>query len=227
MSTGLPATLLLKAAPRPEQIADRLAGGPWPGLELALMPGDVAGDAAVERAIGAVRDGLGGTGMTVPAEAPVAWPSGAFVRVDRLDEEAAAGIRRSAAFAAGIGSPVLTIHLFAPQSPDEFRRDAPLDEDEIQRFLEHFARACAAAGVTPLIENVPPILRMRTGGVFLSPVGGHWRGPLARGRRSPELGVTSDTSHAAPFPSFARAHPGLFGLRSAQELELDRYVAGL
>jgi nucleoside-diphosphate-sugar epimerase/sugar phosphate isomerase/epimerase len=227
MSTGSPATLLLKAAPRPEQIADRLAGGPWPGLELALMPGDVADDAALERAIAAVRDGLAGTGMVVTAEAPVAWPSGAFVRVDRLDEEAAAGIRRSAAFAAGIGSPVLTIHLFAPQSPDEFRRGDPLDEDETQRFMEHFARECAAAGVTPLIENVPPILRMRTGGVFLSPVGGHWRDLLAWRARVPELGFTIDTSHAALFRSFAGAYPGLFGLRSDEELELERYVEEL
>ena len=41
------------------------------------------------------------------------------------------------------------------------------------------------AGVTPLIENVPPVLRMRTGGVFLSPIGGHWRDLLALARARP------------------------------------------
>ena len=55
-----------------------------------------------------------GLGVAVTAESPVAWPSGAFVRVDRLDDEARAGIDRSARFAAEIGSPVLTIHLFVP-----------------------------------------------------------------------------------------------------------------
>ena len=44
MSTGSHATPLLKAAPKPDQLAERLAGGPWGGLEICLMPGDVAGD---------------------------------------------------------------------------------------------------------------------------------------------------------------------------------------
>jgi len=39
---------------------------------------------------------------------------------------------------------------------------------------------------TPLIENVPPVLRMRTGGVYLSPVGGHWR-DLLRWNTTPEV----------------------------------------
>ena len=51
MSTGSAAIPLLKAAPRPDQIADRLAGGPWRGLELCLCPADVADDAAVARAV--------------------------------------------------------------------------------------------------------------------------------------------------------------------------------
>src|SRR5689334_5756602 len=117
MSTGSPATPLLKAAPKPDQLAERLAGGPWGGLEICLMPGDVADDAAVARAADAVNAAIGSApGAIALAEAPVAWPSGAHVRVDRLDDEVRAGLARSAAFAAAIGSPVLTIHLFAPQT---------------------------------------------------------------------------------------------------------------
>ena len=221
MSTGC--VPLLKAAPEREQIADRLDGGDWRGIELCLAGKHVASDAAVEEAIRA----SSGLGVPVTAESPVAWPGGAFVRVDRLDEEAQAGIDRSARFAAEIGSPVLTIHLFVPLSPEEFRAAGPVDAGAVEEFLRYYADACVSRGVTPLIENVPPILRMRTGGVFLSQVGGHWRDLLEWRERVPELGFTFDTSHAALFRSFAAAYPSLFGLGSDEELSLDRYVEEL
>src|SRR3954447_14784611 len=150
MSTGYDAITLLKAAPEPDQIADRLEGGSWAGLELCLAPAHVESDAAVTRAGEAVREALGE--LSVTAEAPVAWPSGAFVRVDRLDDEAKQGIERSAEFARAIGSPVLTIHLFAPRAPAEFERarsgpGASVDEDEIERFLRFYAGACLDRGV--------------------------------------------------------------------------------
>jgi nucleoside-diphosphate-sugar epimerase/sugar phosphate isomerase/epimerase len=225
MSTGSAAIPLLKAAPRADQLAERLAGGAWQGLEVCLMAADVADDAAVERAAAAVREAAGD--RVVLAEAPVAWPSGAFVRVDRLDDEAAAGIERSARFAALVGSPVLTIHLFVPQDPAAFRAGGGADERGIERFLRAFAGACARHGVEPLLENVPPVLRMRTGGVFLSPVGGHWRDLLAWRARVPELAFTFDTSHAALFGAFAAAYPSLFGLHDDEGLELDRWVREL
>jgi nucleoside-diphosphate-sugar epimerase/sugar phosphate isomerase/epimerase len=232
MSTGSEAITLLKAAPEPDQIADRLEGGPWSGLELCLAPSHVESDQALERATQAVQDGVGGTDLRITAEAPVAWPSGNFVRVDRLDDEARQGIERSAAFAEAIASPVLTIHLFAPRTPHEFERarsgDGPeVDEQEVERFLRFYAEACRARGVKPLIENVPPVLRMRTGGVYLSPVGGHWKDLLEWRERVPELGFTIDTSHAALFRSFAAAYPGLFGLASDEGLDLPRYVEEL
>jgi nucleoside-diphosphate-sugar epimerase/sugar phosphate isomerase/epimerase len=227
MSTGSAAIPLLKAAPEPEQISDRVAGGPWRGLELCLGPEHVADDGAVARAIALTREELSGPTLALTAEAPVSWPSGAFVRVDRLDSEAREGIQRSAEFAAGIGSPVLTIHLFVPLDPQSFRTRPDLDEQEVERFLRFYADACLSRGVQPLIENVPPVLRMRTGGVFLSPIGGHWRNLLHWRGRVPELGFTIDTSHAALFRSFAAAYPTIFGLHSDEELELERYVEEL
>jgi len=225
MSTGSAPTPLLKAAPEPAQLAERLAGGPWGGLELCLRPQDVRDDAAVAAAAGAVLS------ARVPgallAEAPVAWPSGAFVRVDEPSAEALSGLERSAEFAAAIGSPVLTVHLFAPQTPAERRAGRPLDAVATQRFLEHFARVCDQRGVRPLLENVPPVLRMRTGGVYLTPVGGHWADLLGWRERVPALGFTLDTSHAALFRAFCAACPRVFGLTSDEDLELDRYVAEL
>ncbi|HEY2600612.1 MAG TPA: polysaccharide biosynthesis protein [Thermoleophilaceae bacterium] len=228
MSTGYAAIPLLKAAPEPDQIADRLDGGGWRGLELCLMAGHVSDDAALRRAIELSRAGLAGHNAVVTAESPVSWPSGAHVRVDRLDDEARTGIERSADFAAAIGSPVLTLHLFIPQTPDEYRAAfGRFDEAAVERFLRFYADACLARDVTPLIENVPPVLRMRQGGVFLTPIGGHWRDMLAWRARVPELGFTFDTSHAALFRNFAAAYPSLFDLDSDDELELARYVEEL
>jgi nucleoside-diphosphate-sugar epimerase/sugar phosphate isomerase/epimerase len=226
MSTGSAPTPLLKAAPEPDQLADRFDGGDWRGIELCLAGAHVAGEDALARAVATARAGVP-AGRAVTAEAPVAWPSGAFVRVDRLDDEARAGIERSAQFARAVGSPVLTIHLFAPMSPAEYRRGERLDEDEVERFLRFYARACGERGVAPLIENVPPILRMRTGGVFLSPIGGHWRDLLAWRERVPELGFTLDTSHAALFRNVAHTYPSLFDLPSAAGLEPERFVEEL
>jgi nucleoside-diphosphate-sugar epimerase/sugar phosphate isomerase/epimerase len=232
MSTGFEAKTLLKAAADPAQIAERLRGCRASGIELCLMPHDVESDERIAAVTEAARAALPERDFAVTAEAPVSWPSGAHVRVDRLDDEARAGIERSAEFAAGVGSPVLTIHLFTPKSPDEFRSawrpDGPgVDEGEVERFLRFFADACGRRGVTALIENVPPVLRMRTGGVYLSPVGGHWRDLLDWRARIPELGFTLDTSHAALFCSFAAAYPSLFGLSGADGLDLGRYVEEL
>jgi len=227
MSTGSAAIPQLKAAPLPDQLVERLEGGPWAGIELALMPADVADDGAARRASETTLRATDGHGLALTAEAPVSWPSGAFVRVDRLTDEACVCIVRSVEFAAAIGSPALTIHLYAPVPPEEFRGRAPFDEAALERFLRFYADACLERGIQPLVENVPPVLRMRVGGVFLSEIGGHWRDLLRARELVPELGFTLDTSHAGLFRSFAAAYPTLFGLPSADGLELDRYVEEL
>src|SRR3954469_16248364 len=224
MSPGSAPILLLKAAPEPEQLADRLDGGPWTGIEVPLMPAHIAAENALERAIAHVRAPAPEHGA---AEAPVGWPSGAHLRVDRLDDEARAGLERSARFAAGIGSPVLKIPLYPPMDPAEYRAHGGLDEGAVRESLLFSADTCAAAAVKPLIENVPPVLRQRSGGVFLSPIGGHWRDLLRWRAQIPELGFTFDTSHAALFRSFAAAYPSLFGLESDEGLELERFVTEL
>jgi nucleoside-diphosphate-sugar epimerase/sugar phosphate isomerase/epimerase len=227
MSIGSAAIPLLKAAPEADQLADRLEGGPWSGLELCLLPGHVRDDEALFEAIEVARERLEGLDLAVTAEAPVSWPSGAHVRVDHLDAEARDGIERSARFAAAVASPVLTIHLFTPVDPDRYRAGYLPADREIERFLRFYAEACLAHGVKPLIENVPPVLRMRVGGIFLSPIGGHWRDLKGWRERVPELGFTIDVSHAALFRSFAAAYPTAFGLSSADDLELERFVEEL
>jgi len=226
MSPGSIAIPLLKAAPEPEQIADRLAGGKPQGLEICLAPEHIADEGSLRRAVQAC-EGLTAQGLQLTAEAPVSWPSGAFVRVDHLDEEARSGIERSAEFARAVGSRVLTIHLFVPLGPAEFRAAGRVDEGSVERFLRFYVEACTTRGIEPLIENVPPVLRMRTGGIYLSQIGGHWRDLHEWRRRVPQLGFTLDTSHAALFRSFASAYPALFGVEGPAELPLERYLAEL
>ena len=130
----------------------------------------------------------------------------------------ARGIERSAEFAAGdrlAGADHPPVRPASARRSSAHRRRST--RRAVERFLRFYADACLARGVTPLIENVPPVLRMRTGGVFLSPVGGHWRDLLEWRERVPELGFTLDTSHAALFRSFAAAYPSLFGLASDDE----------
>src|SRR5688500_9981116 len=141
MSSGSAAIPLLKAAPEAGQVADRLSGGDWRGLELCLAPRHVATPEALAAAIDVGRR-VADAGHVLTAECPVAWPSGAFVGVDRLDEEAKRGIEASARFAAGIGAPVLTIHLFVPMTPEEYRDHATLDEDSVAEYLSFYAAAC-------------------------------------------------------------------------------------
>ncbi len=227
MSTGSVAIPLLKAAPDAGQIAERLTGEAWRGLEIALLPANVADEDAVRTAVETVLAGTEGRELVLTAEAPVSWPSGAFVRVDRLTDEARRCIERSAGFAAAIGSPVLTIHLYAPLSPQEFRSAPPLDEDAIEEFLRFYAATCLDRGVLPLVENVPPVLRMRVGGLFLSQIGGHWRDLRRWHARVPELRFTFDTSHAALFRTFATAYGSLLGIAPDEELGLATYVEEL
>jgi hypothetical protein len=122
---------------------------------------------------------------------------------------------------------VLTIHLYAPLAPAEFRAAPPLDEAAIDEFLAFFAAACGERGLAPLIENVPPVLRMRSEASSFRRSAGHWRDLRRWHARLPALRFTFDTSHAALFRSFAAAYPTLFDVESDEELSLERYVEEL
>ncbi len=217
--------VMMKAAPNDEQVAERLAHGECEGIEICLRPDDIASSTAVERAISAIARYRHATQFAT-AELPVSWPNRAFVSVDTLDRHARTGIERSVEVAAGIGAEAITAHLFIPLAESQIAAGWDEDTNAVSNFLEFFVTACQHAGIRPLVENVPPVLRMRTGGAFYSPIGGHWRDLLRWKSELPDLGFTFDVSHAALYGTFARCYPYFFG-DEYDELSIDAYVSRL
>jgi len=110
-------------------------------------------------------------------------------------------------------------------SPDEFRASGAVDADAVEEFLAS-TRRVVQWGVDPLIENVTPVLRMRTGGVYLSPIGGH--GGLARLARARSGARVHDRHIARCVVPLVRDHLSR-AVRHPwdEELELERYVEEL
>ena len=205
MSTGSASIPLLKAAPEADQVAERLAGGPWAGPRAVLMPGDVRDDdvhAARRRRRAPRRRRVRRRGWRLTAEAPVAWPSGAFVRVDRLDDEARDGIERSARVrGARSARPCSRSTSSSRMTPGRSSaRPAASTSLPSRRSCASSPTPAASAGSIPLHRERPA-----------RPADAHRRRlplpdrrPLARparrgAARVPELGFTLDTSHAALF----------------------------
>ena len=211
MSTGSAAIPLLKAAPEPDQIADRLAGGDWRGLELCLAAHHVA---TTRRWSGRSRSSAALGELAVTAEAPVAG------RAARSCASTGSTTRRGAASSAARASRPTSARPCSPSTcsrrmtPDEFRAAQP-------------ARRGA-------IERVPALLRRRVPRPRrhaadrerpADPAHAHRRRlPLARRRalaRPPRVarararaGLHLRHLPRRALPHFVAGYPSLFGLAS-------------
>ena len=158
MSTGSAAIPLLKAAPEPDQVADRLDGGAWRGLELCLAAGHVARRRGARARRSRSAASVAATPASrVTAEAPVALAE-RRVRARRPARRRGARGHRAQRRVRGRRSarPVLTIHLFVPMTPAEFRaRGAARRGGGRASSCASTPTPAPARGVTPLIENVP------------------------------------------------------------------------
>ena len=229
MSTGSAAIPLLKAAPeagagrRPARRRRLARARAVPGARATSRP-----PAALERAIAVGRD-VADRGLALTAECPVAWPSGAFVRVDRLDEEARRGHR-------GVGALRRRDRLARAHHPP-VRADgarpttAPTPGSTTRRSRSScgfYAHACHSRG-RHAADRERPAGAADAHGRRL-PLAG--RRPLAR----PAAVVRPDRGPAARRSTprtprcsrnFAAAYPSLFGLASDDELDLPRYAEEL
>ena len=190
--------ILLKARPTSAQLAERLQPPVPDGVELYIHEDDVRPDDWLEtlaRRFSALR--------TPPdflwvVEGPV-WSLDrqlfGLCRGSPTDREL---VRRLVGLAQRIGAPAINIHC-VEGSPDPAVLSEQRRADTLERalpFLDWYTRTCRAAGLVPLIENVPPICRMRRAAFIYTPIGVLPGDLVACATQVPGLGLTLDTSHA-------------------------------
>lgn len=192
--------ILLKARPTPAQLRDRLAAPRPDGLELYLDARDLAPDDWLPRlrAILAAAPRAGEDGFHYIVEGPIRSLDGEFFDVTRgaaADEEALVRLTR---FGADLGASVAVIHLIAPTSDPEAIKPTRRAEQLARALplLTRYAALCHDAGLTPTIENIPPIAQMREGAAVFSGIGVEPTDLVSCCAAIPGLGITYDTSHA-------------------------------
>jgi sugar phosphate isomerase/epimerase len=193
------ARVLLKARPTPAQIADRLAPLRPEGLELYLDARDLApGDWLPRlRAIMAAAP-RAGDDFAYVVEGPIRSLDGEFFDVTRGAAADLEALARLAHFGADLGARVAVIHLIAPTSDPAAIRPERHDEmlAKALPLLERYVALCRDAGLTPTIENIPPIAQMREGAAVFSALGVEPEDLVRCCEALPGLGITYDTSHA-------------------------------
>jgi hypothetical protein len=137
-------------------------------------------------------------GFTWVVEGPVWSLDGALFGICRNAEPDRELTRRLVRLAAHLGAAAVNIHC-VDGTPDpgvlgEAARRAALDQ--AYPFLDWYAGLCRAHSLEPLIENVPPVCRMRRSAYIFTPIGVEPRDLEACARAIPGLGLTLDTSHA-------------------------------
>ena len=190
--------VLLKARPTETQLADRLAAPVPDGVELYIHEQDVSGDAwlqTLRRRFAALTPP---SGFLWIVEGPVWSLDGALFGLWRNAPCDRDLVQRLVDLAQAIGAPALNIHCVEgsedPSIVGSVSRVVAVER--AAPFLEWYVSTCRSAGIMPLIENVPPICRMRRAAFIYTPLGVHPEDLAACARAFPGLRVTLDTSHA-------------------------------
>jgi hypothetical protein len=198
------ASVLLKARPIDGQLADRLADPVPDGMELYVHENDVAGTQGDDRWREVLHARFSSVSHRVPdgfrwiVEGPV-WALdgelfglGGNRPVDRLLVE------RLVTLATDLGAWAVNVHA-VDGTNDPAVINLTTRARAMERalpFLEWYVRTCRDAGLTPLIENVPPICRMRREAYVFTPYGVEPEDMRALVTAIPGLRVTLDLSHA-------------------------------
>ncbi len=195
------ARLCLKARPTPRQLADRLrpVDGAFPdGLELYLDAADLADERTVDQVVERIAASALPSDFALLVEGPVGSLDGAFFDVTRESDADRLLVDRLAQVARRLGVKGVNIHLIAP-GEDPGRLSLECRRALLERavpLLRRFVDAVRAAGAVPTVENMPPVLRMRQGGIYFTPIGMAAEDLLWAVVRTPGLQILPDTSHA-------------------------------
>lgn len=190
--------VFLKARPTAAQLPSRLKPPVPDGVELYIHEDDVSGDSWLETLLARFADARPPDGFTWIVEGPVWALDGTLFGLCRAGEIDRELVRRLVLLCQALSAPALNIHCVEgsddPGVLGEARRRETLER--ALPFLEWFTRTCRDAGVQPLIENVPPVCRMRRSAYIYTPIGVEPRDLLACAQAVPGLKLTLDTSHA-------------------------------
>ena len=216
--------LLLKARPTPGQLADRLREPLPDGLELYLDQVDLRDQEAMDCAVAATEAAVAASGSTADTtlliEGPVRSLDGEFFSLPRASEADLEVVRRLARLAARLHARAVNIHVIAPTArPGDL--DQRVRREQLARGLSlvrSFVDEVQAVDAIPTVENMPPVLRMRQGGLFYSAVGMPAEDLTWLCERAPGLRTTLDLSHAGLYVNCQRlAEAGATGVEGACE----------
>jgi hypothetical protein len=200
MSTGSEqlARILLKARPTPEQLADRFAP-PWAdGLELYLDRADVLTEDECADVLRRIRGYELPEGFSFVVEGPIRGLDNEYFDLGVCSEPTKELVRRLGRMAAELGAEGVVMHTIMPRftltDNDWTEREATFES--CLDFVRFYADALRPLGVVPIIENVPPVLRMREGRYLYTPLGMAPEDVRWFIDRVPGLMATLDVSHA-------------------------------
>jgi hypothetical protein len=190
--------VLLKARPTIAQLADRLAPPVPDGLELYIHETDVGPSAWLETLLARLATQAWPQGFTWIVEGPVWSLDGELFGICRNSAVDRELTRRLVQLASHLGAAAVNVHC-VDGSPDPAVLTEARRRESLARavpYLEWYAGLCRDAGLVPLVENVPPICRMRRAAFIYTPIGVEPDDLLACVAAVPGLRLTLDTSHA-------------------------------
>jgi hypothetical protein len=191
------ARILLKARPTPSQLADRLAA-PWAdGLELYLDREDIATPADCRNIVERLRSQRLPDDFAFVVEGPIRSLDNEYVDITACTPAARELIVRLGEMAVELRAGAVVMHAIVPRftlaTDDWQQRERYLES--CMEFVQFYAETLLAMGVTPTIENVPPVLRMREGRYLFTPIGMAPEDIRWFLDRVPGLETTLDISH--------------------------------
>lgn len=191
-------SILLKARPTAAQLANRLRAPVPDGMELYIHEDDVSGDGWLPELMRRVESVAVTAGFQWIVEGPVWSLDGQLFDICRDSEVDRELVRRLVALSRALEAQAVNIHCVrGTTNVSDLTPDARGEALRLATpFLRWYVDLCQGAGLLPLIENVPPVCRMRRAAFVYTPIGVLPDDLLDCAAAAPGLGVTLDTSHA-------------------------------
>jgi sugar phosphate isomerase/epimerase len=192
------ARILLKARPTPAQLADRLRPPLPGGLELYLDRADIVTEDACRAVVDRIQAYDLPADFAFVVEGPIRGLDNEYVDISANTPATQEMTVRLGKMAQELGADGVITHCIMPRfslTDDDWAR-----RDEIfatcSEFVRCYADTLGSMGVVPIIENVPPVLRMRESRYLYTPLGMAPEDLVWFLDRVPGLMITLDVSHA-------------------------------